>query len=291
MTLMSKINLSKERGFSDSITATFSFVRQEFVPFIKAFGVIVMPVMFIDFFLKSLFLRSVMDPNNMSLETPFLIIDTLLNVLVFFVVYAWIQLMVVAYLKVYYEKNRNGVEECISVGEVWRGMCVKMVKGIGAMIVYAFITLFGFIFLIVPGAYFSIAMAFFLFFLIIRDRSLGDSLSDSMALVKGHWWNTFFYLLVLQLIIGMIAYVFNVPYLFLTIKNAILGEPLGVYELSFSYLFSSFGQYLVQTVSMIGLGVKFFSMIEQKEHVALLERIEHLGQQVPPKEFEDEGER
>lgn len=288
---MLKINLSEERGFSDSITATFSFVRQEFIPFIKVFGVIVLPLIFIDFFVKSFFLRSVFDFNDTPENLLSFSKDMMLNGLAMFVVYMWIQLMVVAYMKVYHEKFRDGVEKPISVGDVWKVMCERIFQRFGVMIVYVLIVIFGFLFLIFPGLYFSIGMAFFLFFMVVRTRSLGDSLADSMTLTKGHWWNTFFYLIVLQIIIGMLAYIFNIPYVFLTIKMVFVGEVSTNYELVFCYLLSSLGQYLAQTVFMIGLGVKFFSMVEQKEHVALLDKIEHLGQESPTKEDEDEGER
>ena len=35
---MEKINLSVQRSFSDLITVTINFMKQEFVPFIRAFA-------------------------------------------------------------------------------------------------------------------------------------------------------------------------------------------------------------------------------------------------------------
>ena len=55
---MEKINLSVERSFSDLITATINLVKQEFVPFIRAFAIIGFPVVLLMVFLiKDLLLR------------------------------------------------------------------------------------------------------------------------------------------------------------------------------------------------------------------------------------------
>ena len=61
---MEKINLSVVRGFSDSITVTFNFVKQEFVPFIKVLGVIVIPLILVDFLVKGFFLRDLLTINE-----------------------------------------------------------------------------------------------------------------------------------------------------------------------------------------------------------------------------------
>ena len=56
---MEKINLSVERSFSDLITATINLVKQEFVPFIRAFAIIGFPVVLLMVFLiKDLLLGS-----------------------------------------------------------------------------------------------------------------------------------------------------------------------------------------------------------------------------------------
>jgi len=50
---MEKINFNQVRGFSDSITLTFNFIKQEFKPLLRSFAVIALPVIFIGlFFIK-----------------------------------------------------------------------------------------------------------------------------------------------------------------------------------------------------------------------------------------------
>ena len=50
---MEKINFNQVRGFSDSITLTFNFIKQEFKPLLRSFAVIALPVIFIGLFFMS----------------------------------------------------------------------------------------------------------------------------------------------------------------------------------------------------------------------------------------------
>ena len=50
---MEKINFNQVRGFSDSITLTFNFIKQEFKPLLRSFAVIALPVVFIGLFFMS----------------------------------------------------------------------------------------------------------------------------------------------------------------------------------------------------------------------------------------------
>lgn len=52
---MEKINFNQVRGFSDSITLTFNFIKQEFKPLLRSFAVIALPVIFIGLFFYELF--------------------------------------------------------------------------------------------------------------------------------------------------------------------------------------------------------------------------------------------
>ena len=87
--------------------------------------------------------------------------------------------------------------------------------------------------------------------------------------MSGKWWNTFGYLLVLGMLVSALSYVFSLPYMFLSIKTIVVGEEPSTYALAFGVLLSTLGQYLLQLVAFVGIGVRFFSLREQKEHAAL----------------------
>jgi hypothetical protein len=88
-------------------------------------------------------------------------------------------------------------------------------KGIGTSlnafmgcIIYIIAITVGFILLLLPGIYLSVAMGFFLCAMVSNNCSLFDSFNYSMNLVKGRWWPTFGSLLV--------ASVFVIPLVIVT---------------------------------------------------------------------------
>ena len=56
----------------------------------------------------------------------------------------------------------------------------------------------------------------------------------------------------------------------------VCGEP-NVYAAVFTLLISYLGQYLLANVMVVGIGMLFFSLIEDKEHLSMLDRIEEMG--------------
>ena len=285
---MEKINLNVVRGFSDSITVTFNFVKQEFLPFVKVLGMIVLPLVLIDFLIKGFMLRDLLSFS--AADDPVLIIkNASLAYTGAGIIYMWTQIVVISYLRVYYEKYRQGDISRITPGEVWGVVWKFLGSSILASIAFGFIVLFGLFFLIIPGIYFGIALIFLVYCLIIRGDSVDRAFGGSMALVKGRWWNVFAYAFVLQMIISVLAYIFNVPYLFVTIKETLLGESSSLYGTAFCYYLANLGQYFAQSILIVGIGVKFFSYWEEQTHGTLLEKIEKLGRKESEEDQENEG--
>lgn len=275
----SRINFQQVRGFSDSITVTFNFIKQEFKPLITAFAVIVLPWIFVDLFVKSYVLRDVLkimapEPSG----NPFANLSaTLASYLSSLIVFYWVFLYVMTYLRIYSDKFRAQDEARITVGEIWH----NMIPDIGRMllwgIVYVLAVILGTICLIVPGIYLGVAWIFSSYFLIIRKYSVSASMGASMELIRGQWWNVFGYLIVLQLIVGGLSYVFSIPYMVLTFKSLFTQQMPGVYEMTFGLLLANLGQFFLYIISLVGVGVRFFGLLEQKEHTTLLSKIEQLG--------------
>ena len=95
-----------------------------------------------------------------------------------------------------------------------------------------------------------------------------------MAMVKGNWWKTFGFILVMYLVVGVVAYLFGIPYMFVMMSSAFTGAIPNIYEITFSLLLSYLGQYTLYTVLFVGVGMLFFSRSEEMEHTTLLNKIE-----------------
>lgn len=279
---MSVIKFNEVRGFSDSITTTFNFVRQEFLPLLKSFCVLSVPVIFIDLFIKSVFMRDIVTFFNDSqsiigMGGAGVLISVMGNYLSTMIVFYCIQLQVISYLRVYWDKSRADVCEQVTVTEVWR----VMRKNAGIFLVWGFLYLLivsvGTVFFIVPGIYLAFALAFTSFCIIFEDTSLGRAVSGSRKIVRGRWWYLFAYIIVLQFIVGVMTYAFSIPTMVIYFKSAFTEEVPGVYELTFGFLLSDLGRYLMQIIAVVGAGVMFFSIREQQTHSSLLDQINQMG--------------
>lgn len=272
-----RINLQEVRNFSDSFTATFVFVKQEFKSLITAFAVIMLPLIFADLFVKGYTMRSLITNPLGSSKTGSDILSLVVNYFSTLVLVFWLGVFVISFLRVYTDKFKVYSEERITVKEVWRVMSKHLGKAFVVGVVYLLAVSVGTVMLIIPGIYVSVILIFSIYYLILRDNTITGSLGDSADLVKGQWWSLFGFIFILNLIISMLSYVFTIPYLVITLKSVFTREPMGIYESTFGMLLANLGQYFLYIFTFVGIGVRFFSSLERQEHTLLLNKIEHLG--------------
>lgn len=279
---MTKLNFNEVRGFSDSITFTFQFIKQEFKPLLKTFLFIALPVIFVDLFLKSYMMRD-MQYWNMPLEaemSPNLsetLTQALGNLVSTLISFIWVFLFVLSYLRVYVDKQDKQDESPVNGREIWKIMFPKIGVMLMWLVLYSLIVGAGTLFLFIPGIFFGVALLPSVYFIVLRQERLSVAMSEAMKIIKGQWWNFFAYLIVLQLIVGALSYVFSIPYTVITFTSIFTDQVPGVYEMTLWLLFSTLGQYLMQIILFIGIGVRFYSMLEEKEHTSLLKKIDQIG--------------
>ena len=186
---MEKINLSVQRSFSDLITVTINFMKQEFVPFIRAFAVIGFPmILLMLFFMKDLLMgvfdmslhpEAYYDVNNFGDTMLRTLFTSLFGVLMML----WVQLFAISYLRVYWDHYQAGIEERITIIEVFRVMLRKFGVYLVWSVFCGLVVFIGFLFLFVPGIYIGISFTFGSYLLILRDNGLGKIITESMAMV------------------------------------------------------------------------------------------------------------
>ena len=119
---MEKINFNQVRGFSDSITLTFNFIKQEFKPLLRSFAVIALPVIFIGLFFMSYSAResliAIVQPDQYAGSPLDMLTNSLLTNLSTMVIYFWMALIGIAYIRVYQDKVAAADEARITPGEV-----------------------------------------------------------------------------------------------------------------------------------------------------------------------------
>jgi hypothetical protein len=93
----------------------------------------------------------------------------------------------------------------------WRSIGFLIVLGI-------FLTLL-FMLFVIPGIIFAVYWAFAYYVFLAEKKGIIDSLKDSYNMVKGKWWKTFGYCLLIMLVIFGISLIFAIPSSFLNLIN------------------------------------------------------------------------
>lgn len=191
------------------------------------------------------------------------------------------------YMKLY-EEGRGRQPEINEIGKLF---FPKLVSNFGYTVIatiiicgFAFIAIIPIIgFLIVFFGFFYVAIALSLLYPIntIENNSFGVPLQRCFSLIRGKWWYTFGFLIILTLIF----------YFFSMIIGLVVNLIFGISSLNFlepdKNLFtkryflitglSSVIQQIFYLLIYVGIGVHYFSLREEKEGTALDERIDQLG--------------
>lgn len=275
---MEKIDLCQRRSFGDLLTDTFVFIKQEFKPFLRCFCYLVLPVLIVDVLFKSAFLQDFILNTEEQYSTDILRFRGQFSWTYFFnlIVIYGLMLETLSYIRVYQDKYEAGDTSPVKPREVWFVMRRKGVLlgiwGIG----YLCISLIAFLFLIIPGIYFFTALTFGAYLIVITDRKMKEGFSFSF--IRGEWWSTFGFGIVLHLIISFMSYIFLIPTWILYIPSLMTGNPENNYIASMLLLLASLGQNFLYTIYFIGMGFKFFSIIEGREHYTLYKKINSIGE-------------
>ncbi len=144
----------------------------------------------------------------------------------------------------------------------------------------------GLVLFFIPGIYFLVPISLSTAILVFRRESVSGSLSECFALVKDNWWMTFASLLVIGLIVYVIGLVFQLPAIFYFVIKAITTaqqgsaanprEMFGTGYIVISVI-SSLIQYIVYSITPIGIAFIYFHLNEKKNFTGTYETIENLG--------------
>lgn len=88
----------------------------------------------------------------------------------------------------------------LGVNASYKRSAGKFFKYLLLVIVLTIILIPAFLLLILPGIWLSVAFSFAMFFLLLQNASIKNSLKASFNLVKGHWWAVFGRAIILGLI-------------------------------------------------------------------------------------------
>lgn len=318
------ITLQRQRDFSRKMNATFEFIKQNFKGLCKSIFYISGPSVLIasillgsmigDFF--SVAVNSSMNPD--VADNYFLSVSFWLQILVMMVCFLLSTVMTISainnYIILYDEKKSNNIE----VSEVWERVRKSFWMYVGttflftlvfiglyiAMIPVSFLAMvsevfiFFVVFLIYGGMiYFVVASSMTFFIRSYEHRGFFDALSRSFKLIKGEWWPTFGFAIVIYFIMGSMASVIIIPFyvyfIVVVIHSAEQGMTSEVPK-SIEYgLIVFFALYYMISIVLymlpnISIAFQYFHLVEMKEARGLISQIDSIGQAEPEAKPQDE---
>ena len=287
---LSKINLSEKRNFGDQFTTTFLFIKQEFKSILVAFAILIVPLILVELFLQSYLVKDVipgMTDSILEQGTKGRLFPLFVTYLLTLILAFWLQLFGVAYLRLYVDQYKAGEEIKITWQELLKVMWRYLGKVLRLNVIYLLVIVVGVVFFIIPGIYVAVIFMFGIYFMMIRDKKMSSAFAASVDLCHGQWWSLFGYLILFQLIVSMLNYVFLLPFIVVMAKNYFTGGTSGVFELKIVTFIGQLGRYLMNMILVVGIGVRFFSSLEGKEHQTLLDKIGQIGSEEQVAESEE----
>lgn len=297
------INIRESRGFSDQLTMTFAFLRQNFRQLGRSVMVITGPVILLGGVLVTI-LFSIPSRGSSILEESagrFL----LLFIVIILFIFGWLLLTAVVNSYVFLYLERKGEEiEGISVRDVWQatkenlGRVISTAFGLGGVWIgfnivsgilgiiplIGILASFGSFFLIL---YFVVALMPIYTVRLREDIGIFDAISRCRELIRDNWWMTFGLLVVTGGICTLLFYaVAGAAYLIgkglihlVATSTATLLQSLLFQVLVLPVVMAGMILYIIPTLAGV---LQYFNLLEKLEGVGVLERIEKLGEDDVP---------
>jgi len=278
-----RLQLEKKRDFGELFNDTFLFIKYNFKNLLMGIVYFVIPFALLQGIALGVYQYQALSslPFGES-SNPFLAgggVSTILITYLFtFITYSFSMTFVFQYIKLYKSAENNDIE----LKQVWKSMLGFIPKIFLSIIIVTLLSGLGFVLIAIPGIYLIICLSLVVPIIIFQDFSIGEAISSCFSLIKNNWWKTFGFLLVLGMIAGALQFVFQIPtfiYQAMTAFHMGQNEPTQASQ-SLSILFSiiqAMGASLMQIIPFVGIGILYFSLVEQKQNPALLKELESIG--------------
>lgn len=286
MTQVTKFKLRNVRSFSENISSTFDFIRMNYKIILKIFIRIPGPIILLSTIILMYGFSQIYGLNLASQNSQQGVFDTdiyygfsFMSIgIILYVISSLLFTSAINEFIVLYEETEN--PENISVSDVYLNTKIVFWKYIGGGILIGVLVLIGFIFFIIPGIYLAVVLGFLFIILSVERISPIDSISRSFTVIKGNWWATFGYIIVIAIMVMAISYIVQLPIIilntYLLVAEGLESVSSMFYGISngLSYLF----YLIISAISITSIAVYYYSLVEKKEQVGLQKEISRMDE-------------
>lgn len=267
------IILVQERDFGQKINATFDFIIQNFKPLVLSLLYISSPLSLVGgFFMGSYqsgilkIQKGVWESGSSSFDDIYPILGTFFLLILTNIPSS---LVIGAYFLEYEEGNRNITPEA-----VWNRLKGYIGKALVFNLVMGIIIFIGILFFIIPGVYIGVALSLMTMVLMRENLDLGDTFRRCFYLITDQWWSTFGLLIIMGIVSSIIASVFLIPALILTMIIAAINSDVLT---TISDIFSTVGGSLVRSLVLIAIVFQYYNLIERRDGASIINAIDNIG--------------
>ena len=279
------IEFKKQRELGEILSVTFKFLRENYKAAGKIFIKLVGPAFILLIAAVTYYAWSTMGAtfiSNVGLNTSDFIISAGLMMLAYILYISSMTGTVYHIILSYINNNGKIISSEVAAGLKSDFGKILLVTIISWILIFAGTLLF-----IIPGIYVAIPVSLATAILVFRRNNVMDSISESFQLIRDNWWNTFATLFCIGIIVYLISLVFQLPAIFYFMFKAFVsasensgsGSIEGVFGTGYIIInvITSIIQYLVYSITPIGVAFVYFNLNEKQNFTGTYETIQNLG--------------
>jgi hypothetical protein len=296
-----KIEFRKKREFGEILNISFTFLRQHLKPIFKSLLFIAGPFILVGSVLPGLLFYPWIGDTTHTGFSSIDISSVLVNILSFIVGSVMAITTIYQYMLLYMKRDTASV---IGTSEVWKAVrhnffnvlisCAGLVvlSTLGVMfsgyLVFSLMgggagAVLGFFLLMFAIIYLTVVLSPLLIMRLVERVDFFRAVARCFKLMEGKWWQTFALLFVCYIIqTALVSIVFVPFYTFVFAERLISNDTVPDLTTSLIYVAVG-GVILVLSVTasfcltLVVSGFQYFSLVEDKESIGLMQRIQQLG--------------
>lgn len=265
-----KIDFKQARDFGGIINVTFEFIRENFKGLALSLLLIVGPAAVLSGVINSLNFLNILGYRSFSWIA--------LSYLMLFLVLQLVVSVTYGYINLYLDSEL----ENITPADVWEEVKKNFGRTFRTLFLGAVWVFLGALVLFLPGVYVAVIFSILFAVRYREDISFSDAFNRCSDLIKGYWWATFGLMIVLGIIQAFLSYILQAPMaISVVLRSLSLWEGDSLFAniiFLITTIISSFA-YMFYSISCIGMSFHYYSLVEKKEAVGLLEKIENMQEQ------------
>lgn len=297
-----RIELRRTRNFGALINVVFEFCRKNAKPLMASIGLIVGPTLVVATIASILVMSRMLGNESYTNSDSFdgllsvyreawgvIVLSTIAGILTTVVMIT----VIAGYIRQYVDRAPNE----ITVKDVWEEVRYSfgrvLLTSIAAMIVtmLPMLIFVGFaaasesvplivlaVFLsAIPTIYIGTCMSIVVPLRLEEEIGLFASIRRSMYLTRGRWWFSFWVYVVMTFVVMLVSAVFQIPIQIATVMASFSGSEPAIPILVIGVAISTVGSYLLYSVLIATCSINYYNLVEGKEGVGLIDRINAIG--------------